>query len=49
MIRKMRPRTLSVLEVPDDIFMICEHSKEDFYKFVKMLNTHHPSIIVKAE
>ena len=29
--------------------MICEHSKEFFYKFVKMLNTHHPSITVKAE
>ena len=33
----------------DDIFMIWEHSKEDFYKFVKILNTHHPSITVKAE
>ena len=29
--------------------MIWEHSKEDFYKFVKILNTHHPSITVKAE
>ena len=26
--------------------MICEHSREEFYKFV---NTHHPSITVKAE
>ena len=33
----------------DDIFMIWEHSKEDFYKFVKILNSHHPSITVKAE
>ena len=33
----------------DDIFMIWEHSKENFYKFVKILNTHHPSITVKAE
>ena len=33
----------------DDIFMIWEYSKEDFYKFVKILNTHHPSITVKAE
>ena len=33
----------------DDIFMIWEHSKKDFYKFVKILNTHHPSITVKAE
>ena len=33
----------------DDIFMIWEHTKEEFYKFVKILNTHHPSIIVKAE
>ena len=33
----------------DDIFMIWEHSKEEFYKFVKILNTHHPSITVKAE
>ena len=33
----------------DDIFMICEHSNEEFYKFVKILNTHHPSITVKAE
>ena len=33
----------------DDIFMIWEHSKEDFYKIVKILNTHHPSITVKAE
>ena len=32
----------------DDICMICEHSKEEFYKFVKILNTHHPSITVKA-
>ena len=29
--------------------MILEHSKEEFYKFVKILNTHHPSITVKAE
>ena len=33
----------------DDIFMIWEHSMEDFYKFVNILNTHHPSITVKAE
>ena len=33
----------------DDIFMIWEHSKKEFYKFVKILNTHHPSITVKAE
>ena len=33
----------------DDIFMIWEHSKEEFYIFVKILNTHHPSITVKAE
>ena len=33
----------------DDIFMIWEHSMEEFYKFVKILNTHHPSITVKAE
>ena len=34
----------------DDVFMIWEHSKEEFYKFVKILNTHHhPSITVKAE
>ena len=26
----------------DDIFMIWEHSKEEFYKFVKILNTHNP-------
>ena len=29
--------------------MIWEHSKEEFYNFVKILNTHHPSITVKAE
>ena len=29
--------------------MIWEHSKEDCYKFVNILNTHHPSITVKAE
>ena len=29
--------------------MIWEHYKEEFYKFVKILNTHHPSITVKAE
>ena len=28
--------------------MILEHL-EEFYKFVKILNTHHPSITVKAE
>ena len=39
----MRPKIL------DDIFMIWEHSEEDFYKFVKILNTHHPSITVKTE
>ena len=33
----------------DDIFMIWGHSKEDFYKFVKIVYTHHPSISVKAE
>ena len=33
----------------DDIFIIREHSKEEFYKFVKILNTHDPSITVKAE
>ena len=33
----------------DNIFMIWEHSKEEFYKFVKIVNTHHPSITVKAE
>ena len=33
----------------DDIFMIWEHSTEEFYKFVKIVNTHHPSITVKAE
>ena len=33
----------------DDFFMIWEHSKEEFYKFVKILNTHHPSITVRAE
>ena len=29
--------------------MIWEHSKEEFYKFVNILNIHHPSITVKAE
>ena len=29
--------------------MIREYSQEEFYKFVKILNTHHPSITVKAE
>ena len=29
--------------------MIWEHSKEEFLKFVDILNTHHPSITVKAE
>ena len=29
--------------------MIWGHSKEEFYKFVNILNTHHPSISVKAE
>ena len=29
--------------------MIWEHSKEKFYKFVKILTAHHPSITVKAE
>ena len=33
----------------DDIFMIWEHSKEEFYKFVKISHTHHPSITAKAE
>ena len=34
----------------DDIFMIWEHYKEEFYKsVVKILNTHHPSITVKAK
>ena len=33
----------------DDIFMIWEHSKEEFYKLVKILYTHHPSITVTAE
>ena len=33
----------------DDIFVIWEPSKEEFYEFVKNLNTHHPSITVKAE
>ena len=33
----------------DDIFMIWEHSKEKLYKFVEVLNTHHPSITVNAE
>ena len=29
--------------------MIWEHSKEEFFKFVAILNTHHPLITVKAE
>ena len=29
--------------------MIWKQSKEEFYKFVKILHTHHPSITVKAE
>ena len=33
----------------DDIFMIWEHSKEEFYNFVKILTTHHPPITVKAK
>ena len=33
----------------DDIFIIWEHSKEEFYEFLHILNTHHPSITVKAE
>ena len=33
----------------DDIFMIWEHSEESFHEFVNLLNTHHPSITVKAE
>ena len=48
-IRKVRPKTLRYWRFLDDIFMVWEHSKEEFYKFVKILNTHHPSITVKAE
>ena len=33
----------------DNIFMIWEQSKEEFYKLVKILNTHHCSISVEAE
>ena len=29
--------------------MIWENSEEELYKFVKMLNTHHPSFTVKVE
>ena len=33
----------------DDIFMICEHPNKEFYQFVKILNTHYPSINVRVE
>lgn len=33
----------------DDIFIIWEHSKESFHEFINLLNSHHPSITVKAE
>ena len=48
-IRKKRPKTLSVPEVPRWYFYDLGTLQEDFYKFGKILNTHHPSITVKAE
>ena len=33
----------------DDIFIIWEHSKEEFYIFMEILSTHHTSITVKEE
>ena len=42
-IRKMRPKTLSILEVLGWYFYDLETLEEEFYKFVKILNTHYPS------
>ena len=45
---KSPQKPLSYLRYLDDIFIIWPHSKSDFDKFFKILNTHHPNIKLKS-
>ena len=40
-------RPLLYLRYLDDIFIIWTHSKQQFYEFLEVLNSHHPSIRLK--